>query len=173
MMFDLFRESNKNDLAYKIVNQPDYPGWLNMLNSGATTLWETWAYPERTPSQNHPMFGSVDEWFYRSILGINSSAPGFEKIIIKPQPVGDLTWARGSYQSIRGPIVSDWKKDNNQFQLHVNIPPNSIATIYIPSSDRDIVKEGGNVLTNTRFENGYRIIETGSGEYTFTVFYQL
>ena len=173
MMFDLFRERNQNDMAYKIVDQPDYPGWLNMLNSGATTLWETWAYPESIPSQNHPMFGSVDEWFYRSLLGINSAAPGFGKIIIKPQPAGDLTWAKGSYQSIRGTIVSDWKKEDNQFQLHIIIPANTKAIIYIPSSDKDIVKEGIHVLSSIRFENGYKIIQTGSGEYTFTVSHQL
>jgi alpha-L-rhamnosidase len=80
-----------------------------MLDNDATTLWESWAKPSSS-SYNHPMFGSVDEWFYKSILGINAAAPGFEKIIIKPQPVKELTWAKGTYQSIRGIISSDWKK---------------------------------------------------------------
>ena len=104
MMFDVLRENDMNDIAYRIANQRDYPGWGNMIANGATTLWETWAYPESGPSQNHPMFGSVDEWFYRSLLGINAAAPGFKKIIIKPQPAGDLTWAKGSYNSVRGKL---------------------------------------------------------------------
>ena len=135
-MFDLFREKDANETAYKIAAQPDYPGWLNMINHNATTLWETWAYPESSPSQNHPMFGSIDEWFYRSLLGINNAAPGFKKIIIKPQPVADLSWAKGSYESISGQIVSEWKKEGNNFTLHVVVPPNTTATVFIGLSSR-------------------------------------
>jgi alpha-L-rhamnosidase len=138
-----------------------------MLNHGATTLWETWAYPELFPSQNHPMFGSIDEWFYRSLLGINSAAPGFEKIIIQPQPVAALTWARGSYDTPRGKVVSDWKKENGQFILHVIIPVNTKAIIRIPFLGDGIIKEGG-IQLSQKFENGYSIIEIGSGDYTFT-----
>src|SRR5215210_5639621 len=103
-----------------------------MLQNDATTLWESWEFPETGPSRNHPMFGSIDEWFYRSLLGINPAAPGFEKIIIKPQPVADLTWAKGSYNSIRGVILSDWKLDGNEFALNVFIPANTQAIIYVP-----------------------------------------
>ncbi|MEP7230292.1 MAG: family 78 glycoside hydrolase catalytic domain [Ginsengibacter sp.] len=166
MMFDLFRENDANDMAYKIATQPDYPGWLNMINHNATTLWETWAYPESSPSQNHPMFGSIDEWFYRSLLGINSAAPAFEKIIIKPQPAGDLTWAKGSYHSIKGEIVSDWKIEGKEFSLHVVIPGNTTATIFIPSNENSAVTEKGRPVS-TRFEDGYRVFETGSGDYSF------
>lgn len=166
MMFDLFRESNANEIAYRIVAQQDYPGWLNMLNHNATTLWESWAYSDNIYSQNHPMFGSVDEWFYRSLLGINSAAPGFEKIIIKPQPAGDLTWAKGSYKSIRGEIISDWKKEGNNFTLHVVIPANTTATIFIPSNENSPVTEGGKPV-NLFHQNGYGVWERGSGEYIF------
>ncbi len=166
MMFDLFREKDANDMAYKIATQPDYPGWLNMINHNATTLWETWAYPESSPSQNHPMFGSIDEWFYRSLLGINGAAPGFEKIIIKPQPAGDLTWAKGSYQSIRGEIVSDWKKEGDNFSLHVTIPPNTSARIFIPSNEKGPVTENGKAI-DIHYETGYAIFKTGSGDYNF------
>ncbi len=167
MMFDVLRENDKNDIAYTIANQRNYPGWFNMIANGATTLWETWAYPEESPSQNHPMFGSVDEWFYRSLLGINAAAPGFEKIIIKPQPVKDLTWAKGSYQSIRGKIISDWKTDGNNFMLDVSIPPNTKATIYIPSKENGAITENGKAKQVLRYEKGYTLVEVGSGNYSF------
>jgi alpha-L-rhamnosidase len=174
MMFDVFRENDKNEVAYTIANQRDYPGWGNMIANGATTLWETWAYPEEGPSQNHPMFGSVDEWFFRSLLGINPSAPGFKKIIIKPQPVKDLTWAKGSYNSVHGDIASDWKITNGQFNLHVSIPPNTTATVYIPSKENGEVSESNKpVQQNTwikfiGYENGYAVIKIGSGDYDFS-----
>ncbi len=171
MMFDVLRENDMNDVAYKIANQRDYPGWGNMIAKGATTLWETWAYPESGPSQNHPMFGSVDEWFYRSLLGINAAAPGFEKIIIKPQPAGDLKWAKGSYNSVSGKIESDWKIDGTNFLLNVSIPGNTQATIYIPSKENAFITESGNTVHAIRYEKGYAIVEVGSGDYSFKAGY--
>lgn len=173
-MFDVLREKNRNDVAYKIANQPDYPGWGYMLSKGATTLWETWKYPDNAPSQNHPMFGSISEWFYRSLLGINSGAPGFEKIIIKPQPAGDLQWAKGSYESVRGAIVSDWKIQQNSFTLNVSVPANTTAEIWLPSKENTSITENGkaitaaNGITSIKHEKGYTIISTGSGNYQFT-----
>ena len=169
MLFDVLREQNMNELAYTIANQRSYPGWGHMLENGATTLWETWRYPETGPSQNHPMFGSVDEWFYRSLLGINSAGPGFEKIIIRPQPAGDLTWAKGSYNSIRGKISSDWKRNAAGFTLSVSIPANTTAEIWLPSKSDAIIREGGKAVTRSRWEDGYTVVSTGSGDYTFTV----
>ena len=168
MLFDVLRENNMNDIAYRIADQPGYPGWGYMLQGGATTLWETWQYPETGPSQNHPMFGSIDEWFYRSLLGINPAAPGFEKILIKPQPAGNLTWARGSYNSVKGLIASDWKKDGTGFILKVSIPANTTAEVWIPSKEKAVVTESGHPVEGLRYQSGYAITTVGSGEYSFT-----
>ncbi|MEO5892154.1 MAG: family 78 glycoside hydrolase catalytic domain [Ferruginibacter sp.] len=171
MMFDILRENDLNAVAYRIANQRDFPGWGNMLAGGATTLWETWAYPESSSSQNHPMFGSVDEWFYRSLLGINPGAAGFEKIIVKPQPTGDLTWAKGNYQSVRGLIESAWKIEGGNFTLNVSVPGNTTATIHIPAKDNAAVLESGNAVHVDRYEKGYAIVEVGSGNYSFKTAY--
>lgn len=174
MAFDVLRENDKNDVAYRIANQKTYPSWGYMLEKGATTLWETWAYPDAAASQNHPMFGSIDEWFYRSLLGINALEAGFKKIRIKPQRsssfTGDLTWAKGSYQSVYGPVSSDWKKENNQFTLNVTIPVNTTAEVWVPCGENDKITESGNeTLKRARFENGYSVFEIGSGEWRFLV----
>jgi alpha-L-rhamnosidase len=173
MMFDVMRELNKNDIAWRLANQHAYPGWGFMLANSATTLWETWAYPEESPSQNHPMFGSVDEWFYRSLLGINAALPGFEKIILKPQPAGDIQWAMGSYSSIRGKITSDWKIQDHRFIFKVSIPAGVSAEIWIPAASAGSVTENNQSIKNNatiqgiRFESGYAVLETGSGDYSF------
>ncbi len=166
-LFDVLREEDLNDLAYQVSNQRDYPGWGHMLEQGATTLWETWAYPDRAPSQNHPMFGSIDEWFYRSILGINPASPGFAKVIIKPQPAGDLSWARGEYQSIRGPIKIEWKAEDNKYFLKVDIPANVRAEVWIRCKTDGLLRENGKDVPGVRFEKGFAVVETGSGEYLF------
>lgn len=173
MLFDVARETGQNDAAYSIANKRDFPGWGFMLSKGATTLWETWAYPDNAPSQNHPMFGSISEWFYRSLLGINAAAPGFEKIRIKPQPAGDLLWAKGSYNSVRGTIVSDWKKEKSSFELRVSIPANTTAEVWIPATENSTITESGKVISADksirllRYEKGYAVIAIGSGAYEF------
>ncbi len=171
MMFDVLRDYHHNDVAYRIANQKDFPGWGYMMAQGATTLWETWKYPDNAPSQNHPMFGSIDEWFYRSLLGINPAAPGFEKIIIKPKPAGDLTWAKGSYESIKGKIASDWKIEGNQFSIKISIPANTKAEVWIPCLPESRVTENGAPITApikfVRYQDGYALLEVGSGTYSF------
>jgi alpha-L-rhamnosidase len=173
MLFDVARERDKNEIAYNLANQRDFPGWGYMLSKGATTLWETWAYPDNAPSQNHPMFGSIDEWFYRSLLGINPLAPGFEKIQIKPQPAGDLKWAKGSYESMFGTIGSSWKKNGTVFELEVIVPANTTAKIWIPVTDKSVITEGGKRIDSLkeiqllRYENGYAVLAVGSGSYQF------
>lgn len=173
MMFDVLRSNNQNEVAYTVANRRSFPGYGYMIDNGATTLWETWAYSDNIYSQNHPMFGSVGEWFYRSLLGINAGAAGFERIIIKPQPAGDLTFAKGSYMSVKGPIVSSWQKSSDRFTLHVEIPANTFAEIWVPLVKDGAITEDGKALAATddmkmvRTENGYAVFETGSGKYDF------
>jgi alpha-L-rhamnosidase len=165
--FDVMREHNRNDIAYRVANQRDYPGWGFMLDSGATTLWESWDFPYTGPSRNHPMFGSIDEWFYRSLLGINATSPGFASLRIQPQPVADLTYAKGFYRSVRGEIRSSWRKENGRMVLQVTIPVNTKAEIWIPAKENATITEGGKTVKISRYENGYAVVETGSGTYEF------
>jgi alpha-L-rhamnosidase len=172
-MFDFFRQENRNDVAYTLANQRTFPGWGNMLAYGATTLYETWLYPDTVCSQNHPMFGSISEWYYKSLLGINAKAPGFTRFEIKPQPAGDLTWAKGHYDAVVGRISSDWKIEGTRFFLKVTVPGNTKATIYMPSLPKQTVLEGGKHVTESpglkfvEYRDGYAIFEAGSGNYSF------
>ncbi len=172
MMFDVLRERDQNEMAYRIANQRDFPGWGYMADNGATTLWETWAYSDNIYSQNHPMFGSIVEWYYRSLLGINSAKAGFERIQIKPQPAGDLTWAKGSYNSIRGLISSSWRITDGVFKLDVGIPANCTAEIWVPIKGNGFTKNTELVKADKdiqflRSVPGYDIYEVASGNYSF------
>lgn len=175
-LLDVLSENNNVDLAYDIVNQKTFPGWGWMLENGATTLWEHWEFSDNTYSHNHPMFGSVSEWFYTVIAGIRPApeAVAFDKIIIAPHPCGDLTHAKGTYESIRGPIVSEWTLENDSFTLHVEIPGNTTALVFIPATHPGSVTEGGKPASKAE---GIEYIDTvgsrsqfriGSGSYTFS-----
>ena len=64
-MLMFLSENGRVDLARKIVLHKGFPGWLHMLDHGATTLWETWKESDDVYSNCHPMFGSVDEWILK------------------------------------------------------------------------------------------------------------
>ena len=139
-------ENGRADLAYRIATQQDFPSWGYMVDHGATTVWELWNGNTADPamnSQNHVMLvGDLGIWMYEYLAGIRPEASGFAKIGIKPYPVGDLTWARAAYPSIRGLVESAWKIENedldgngeDQFVLSVTIPPNTTANVYVPIS---------------------------------------
>jgi alpha-L-rhamnosidase len=172
MLFDVLRDNDLNEWVYKIANQRDFPGWGHMVEQGATTLWETWKYSDNTYSQNHPMFGSVNEWFYRSLLGINLTEAGFKRFRIKPQPAGDLTWAKGSYESVRGTISSSWKIEKGTFKMEVGVPANTMAEIWVPLLGKPILNKGEANriktrpgLRHLRSVDGYEVYEAAPGTY--------
>jgi len=100
-------------------------------------------------------------------------APGsiaFRDIVIRPEPVGDVTAAKASYLSPYGEIVSDWKKEDNTFTLRVRIPANAHATIYLPAeSTSDVTVNGVAVAIEKGYKEGRYVMETGSGEYLLHV----
>lgn len=161
------------DVAYQMASQKDLPSWGWWIEQGATTLWEQWNGSE---SRNHIMFGDVSAWFYKALAGINAdpAAPGFKHFIIRPQPVGDLVFARGEYDSIHGKIVSDWKIKDGRFHLHVVIPPNTTATVCVPNAQLADVSESGGPAMKAEGVNSFSqtaaaaIFEVGAGEYNFS-----
>jgi alpha-L-rhamnosidase len=175
-MLESLSANGQAETAYGIVNQPDMPGWRWMMDNGATTLWEHWAGSDNTFSQNHPMFGSVSQWFFQWLGGIRPAADavGFDKILIAPQPCGDLTWATSEYKSCRGLIKSSWKKDNSLYTLKVTIPVGATATVFIPAKDAASVSEGSKPASTAegikflRMERGAAVFAIGSGSYEFS-----
>jgi alpha-L-rhamnosidase len=174
-LLDALTRHGRADLAYATVAQRSFPGWGYMVERGATTLWESWAYPEHVASQNHPMFGSVSEWFYKGILGIRPApdAVGFDRVIVQPNAVGDLTWARGHHDSVRGRVASAWRRERGTFTLTVEIPVSVAATVYVPAARAEDVTEGGRPAGEARgvrflrMDGPSAVFEVGSGRYEF------
>ena len=179
-MLDLLSQEGFSQTAYDIVNQRTFPGWGHMLENGATTLWEHWAYSANTFSHNHPMFGSVSQWFYNWLGGIqpHPDAIGFDRIIIRPQIPSDLQWVNCSYDSIRGKITSNWRKTDNSIIMDIEIPANTEATVHLPCSNPEAIKEN-NILASKvagiefeRCENNASIYDIQSGKYHFILPYK-
>lgn len=166
-------EYGRADLAYTIANQTTYPSWGYCIAQGATTLWENW---EGTGSRNHHMFGDISSWFYKGLAGINPDPekPGFKNIIIKPNPVGDLSWVKAWHQSMYGRIVCNWTVDKNKFNLYIDIPVNSTTTVFLPAKGLDDIMENGKPIAECEDINIIDvyakcvILSVGSGSYEFT-----
>ena len=165
-------DGGRSDVIFDINNQTNKPGYGMQLAKGKTSLTEAW---DGGASQDHFMLGQIQEWFYHDLAGIQNApgSAGFKKIVIVPQPVGDVNWVKASFDSVRGKIVSEWKRDDKKFTLDVTIPPNTTATVYVPAKSADAVTESGNPAAQSpgvkflREENGCAVFEIGSGKYEF------
>ena len=167
-------ENGRSDVIFDMNNQSNKPGYGYQLKMGATSLTEAWN-ARRGGSQDHFMLGQIQEWFYHDLAGVgcDPAGPGFKEISIRPQPVGDVTWVKASYNSIRGEIVSDWKHSAGRFTLSVTIPPNTTATVFVPAKSADAVVEDGRPAVHSRgvrflrMEEGRAVFAVESGKYEF------
>jgi len=172
-------DNGRSDLAYEIATQKTYPGWGYMVSKGATTIWELWNGDTADPamnSGNHVMqIGDLAVWMYEYLGGIRSDPerPGFRHILIHPYPAGDLSFVEASHQSPYGKIAASWKRGGGSFALDLTIPPNTSATVWLPSKDAGAVKESGGSAARARgvkfvrAENGGAVFEVESGSYRF------
>jgi alpha-L-rhamnosidase len=174
-----------DSVAYKLLLQNTYPSWLYPVKMGATTIWERWdgIKPDSTfetptmNSFNHYSYGAIGDWMYRTVAGIDTyaEAPGYKHIKIMPHIGGNLTYVNADYKTYYGTVSSHWKMDNNKLQLDVEIPANTKATIYIPATNVESVKESDQPLSSAKDiqvkgkEGDYVVAEVGSGAYHFSV----
>ncbi|MBN1143674.1 MAG: alpha-L-rhamnosidase, partial [Bacteroidales bacterium] len=164
--------------------QKTYPSWLYPVTMGATTIWERWdgQKPDSTfqtagmNSFNHYAYGAIGDWMYRVVAGIDTreDQPGYKHSTIKPHLGGGLTHAVASLETRYGKLSCTWKTESDKLILDVEIPVNTRSTVYIPSDEMTQVYEGGKTLHEVKEikvvgkENGYVILELGSGKYHFT-----
>jgi alpha-L-rhamnosidase len=167
------------DIAYQIATQKTYPGWGYMMEKGATTIWELWNGDTADPamnSGNHVMqIGDLAVWMYEYLGGIRADPekPGFQHILIRPYPAGDLTSVQASHKSMYGTIASSWKRAAGNFTLDVTVPPNTTATVWLPAKDAAAVTESGHPANSARgvkfvrSEGDRAVFELASGSYAF------
>lgn len=141
-----------DDVAYRLLLQDTYPSWMYTIHEGATTIWERWdGWTEDKGFQNplmnsfnHYALGSVGEWMYRYMGGIEPAEPGYSKITIRPRVSDQVPKVDVRYRSIKGEIVSSWElSEQGELNMLVKIPANTTAEVYIPIRYGSVILEGG------------------------------
>ena len=179
-VFQALDKIDRNDVALVMLQKKTFPSWGYMISKGATSVWEKWNSDTAGPGMNSQgllfLGGNVNAWLFESLAGLrpDPANPGFKHIVFKPHPMGDITFAKASYQSPYGEVVSDWKIEAGKFIWKVSVPPNSTATIYVPAKVSSDVTVNGQALTKAdhvtllRMENNRAVLKVSSGNYRIT-----
>jgi alpha-L-rhamnosidase len=174
----------RSDVAYKLLEQEEYPSWLYSVNQGATTMWERWNSwtkdkgfgPVDMNSFNHYAYGAIGEWMYDTVAGIDldPERPAYKHIILRPTPGGSITHAKARLHSLYGPIESAWTLDGKRFTLDAVVPPNTTATLHLPAASAAGITETGQPVDQSEtvqfidHRDGRAIFELGAGRYRFS-----
>ena len=191
-LLTVLSDAGQHDLAVKHFQSHKFPSWGYEVEQGATTIWERWNSftkdkgfgGEQNASMNsfaHYSFGAVCEWMFFRLAGIDADGPGYERIVIRPSPPSPgsnpdrapIHWVKAHYDSVRGRIVSNWRRTADRFELETTIPANTTATVYVPATSAGQVAESGKPLDKTRgvrflrMENDRAVLAVESGAYRF------
>ncbi len=177
-----------NDLAGRLLQSRRFPSWGYEIENGATTIWERWnsftkdeGFMAGMNSFSHYSFGAVCEWMFTDLAGIDQADPGFQNLVIRPMPQtpksnpehAAIDWVRAEYDSVRGPVAVQWRREADRFLLDVEIPANTTATIHLPAKSAAAVTEGGQPLAEVpgirvlRADAGRVQVSLGCGKYRF------
>jgi alpha-L-rhamnosidase len=185
-LWQVLVQGGQNELAYRVATQTTYPSFGYWIKNGSTTLLEEWSGAN---SHNHQMFGSITEYFYKYLAGIQSpmegnTSGGYKHIYIEPHVPEKLEFVNATLETVAGRVSSSWKKEADAFIHNVSIPANTSGTIALPilgpgavtvwEGDSKVWDENGFVegfpcISAAHKEAGRIIFQIRSGEYKFRV----
>lgn len=192
-MIDVLGDAGRQDILYNMVNKTTYPGWGYMMANGSTTIWESWSQISNSGCSELSMtlWTTIDEFFYNELLGIKGPdffkqgsfiKPGFKEVVIAPYLPGGMQYARGSFKTVYGTIVSGWEKLKDETVFKFSIPANTTATLKLPAKECCTVTESDTVIwvngepvssqrgiKKVEFSEGSLVLSIGSGDYCFKV----
>jgi alpha-L-rhamnosidase len=151
-LFKTLLGADRQDLLFTMVNKDTYPSWGLMRRNGLTAIAESWVMDN---SLCHSSYLYVGTWFIEGLAGIKTHPdhPGFKHFILKPGVIDDpsMKWVKAHHDCIYGRIVSEWRLDNDRIlTLNVTVPPNTTATLYLPTADEKTATEGGRPLSEAK-----------------------
>lgn len=153
-------KNREADLFRSMLLKRNYPGYLHMLENGATTTWEHW---NGARSRIHNCYNGIGQWFYQALGGIKNDERdcAYRSLIIDPQVPEGISWANTSQETPYGTVTVNWKITNAGFHMEVTIPPGSRAGVIIPGHAEKYRINGKDV------RNEFSVAEIPGGTYIF------
>lgn len=165
-------DNGMNDIAYTLLLNEDYPSWLYEVNMGATTVWERWnsvlpnglVSDTGMNSMNHYAYGSIVEWMYRYMVGLNPdpAAPGFKRAVIAPMPDPRMRSVKAKYQSAAGTYEVAWEYKDHQLHMSVTVPFDAKASFQAPQGTGSMTVNGKKAKPGT-------VQELAAGKHTMVL----
>ena len=175
-----------DNLTFDVATQTTFPSYGYWLKNNSTTLLEEWSGKN---SHNHEMFGTITEYFYKYLAGIQSpmegkTSIGYKHIYLEPHVPEKLNSVEASLETVAGKVAASWEKSANSFRYKVSIPANTTAIVILPTFDfqNSTITEGNTkIWGDDKFISGNPGIESikkdknhyeiavESGNYTFEV----
>ncbi|MGQ5260962.1 family 78 glycoside hydrolase catalytic domain [Micromonospora sp. ZYX-F-536] len=151
LLCPVLADHGRADLAYALLHQEEFPSWGYSIRHGATTIWERWdGWTDHAGFQspamnsfNHYSLGSVGDWLYGRVAGIDQtpSSVAYRELLLRPLPGGRLTWARAEQETTRGHVACGWSISDGRLTVSATVPPGCTAVLQIPTPDPDSVRE--------------------------------
>ena len=134
-------QNQQTDFVYNMLKKRTYPGYLYMIDNGATLTWEEW---DGERSQLHNCYNAIGSWFIQALAGItpDEANPGYKHFFIRPQTVEGITWVKASKDTPYGVLEVSWKQENGSFEMDVEIPVGSSATVILPNGEEKNLTSG-------------------------------
>ena len=183
LLANTLSENGFTDLAFELLLNEDYPGWLYAVKLGATTVWERWnaLLPDGTisgtemNSMNHYAYGSIVEWMFRHVAGIRQAngGIGFKKALIAPTYNWDLKHVKASYDSPAGRYAVEWAiKGEDAIQLSVTVPFDCEAELHLADLNPETLLQQGarRALVHA---DGVCHLQAGTYRFTYTCRHKL
>jgi len=122
------------DFVYGMLKKRTYPGYLYMIDNGATLTWEEW---DGERSQLHNCYNAIGSWFIQALAGItpDEAAPGYRHFYVRPQMVDGITWVQASKDTPYGLMSVEWERSADSLTLSVEVPIGTSATAFLPDGE--------------------------------------
>lgn len=139
-------ENKETAFVYNMLKKRTYPGYLYMIDNGATLTWEEW---DGERSQLHNCYNAIGSWFIQALAGItpDEAQPGYKHFFIRPQMVEGIIWAKATKDTPYGVLEVSWKLEGTSFTLEAEVPVGSSATVVLPNGEEKSLASGNHQVS--------------------------
>ena len=143
-------ENGQHEMAGEVFLKKDCPSWLYQVRMGATTIWELWdgVNPDGSfnkfemNSFNHYSYGSIGNWVYHELLGIDYLKPAYKQSKIAPRMIKGIPAMKGYVDTPYGKISCDIRCEKGKYQIDIEIPENTTSVVALPEQKEQILGSG-------------------------------